>query len=215
MREKEMKKIPIKLVRIVNKEGRTSEVPSDDIINIQTSESIMCYAGTFDIVVDNTKGKNSKLCEPRDEVEIWLGYKETGTNKVMGGFVDRIVFEKSEEPKEIVRLQGRSYSAVLLDTKVSGKIHYTEGYSQVLRELLEETPLKPDGIRDTKGEGLIIFKKVALIDIVRQLAEELVWTFKVDHDKVVHLEPFSPPKKSGITLTDKDIKSLRFVKEAK
>jgi len=210
-----MKKGPIKLVRIIDHEGRANEVPSDDILNIQTSESITCYAGTFDVVVDNTKGKNSKLCEPKDEVEIWLGYKETETKKVMGGFIDRIVFEKSEESKETMRLQGRSYSSVLLDTKVSGKINYTEGYSQVLRDFLEKTPLSPNGIRDTEGEGVIILKNVPLIDVIRQLAEELVWTFSVDHDKVVYFEPFSPPKKSGITLTDKDIKSLRFVKEAK
>ena len=210
-----MKKTPIKLVKITNSQGRTKEISSKDLLSIQTSKSIMNYAGTFDIVVDNTGGKNSKLCEPKDEVEIWLGYKETGIGKVMGGFIDRVILEKSEESKETMRLQGRSYSSVLLDSKVSGKIHYTQGYSQVLRELLKETPLKPKGILNTEGKGTIVLRNAPLIDVVRQIAEEMVWTFEVDHDKVFHFKPFTPPKKSGITLTDKDIKSFRFVKESK
>ena len=200
---------------MTNSKGSTKEIPSRDLLSIKTSESIMKYAGTFDIVVDNTKGKNSKLCEPKDEVEIWLGYKETGIAKVMGGFIDKTIFEKSEESKETMRLQGRSYSSLLLDAKVSGKIHYTEGYSQVLRELLKKTPLRPDGILNTQGKGTIIFRNTPLIDVVRQIAEEKVWTFKVDHDKVFHFKPFTPPKNSGITLTDKDLKSFRFVKESR
>jgi len=210
-----MKKTAIKLVKITNSQGRTKEISSKDLLSIQTSKSIMNYAGTFDIIVDNTGGKNSKLCEPKDEVEIWLGYKETEIGKVMGGFIDRVILEKSEESKETMRLQGRSYSSVLLDSKVSGKIHYTQGYSQVLRELLKETPLKPKGILDTEGKGTIVLRNVPLIDVVRQIAEEMVWTFEVDHDKVFHFKPVTPPKKSGITLTDKDIKSFRFVKESK
>jgi hypothetical protein len=210
-----MKKTAIKLVKITNSQGRTKEISSKDLLSIQTSKSIMNYAGTFDIIVDNTGGKNSKLCEPKDEVEIWLGYKETEIGKVMGGFIDRVILEKSEESKETMRLQGRSYSSVLLDSKVSGKIHYAQGYSQVLRELLKETPLKPKGILDTEGKGTIVLRNVPLIDVVRQIAEEMVWTFEVDHDKVFHFKPVTPPKKSGITLTDKDIKSFRFVKESK
>jgi len=210
-----MKKTAIKLVKITNSQRRTKEISSKDLLSIQTSKSIMNYAGTFDIVVDNTDGKNSKLCEPKDEVEIWLGYKETGIGKVMGGFIDKIVLEKSEESKETMRLQGRSYSSVLLDSKVSGKINYTQGYGQVLRELLRETPLKPKGILSTEGKGTIVLRNAPLIDVVRQIAEEMVWTFEVDHDKVFHFKPFTPPKKSGITLTDKDIKSFRFVKESK
>ena len=210
-----MKKTPIKIVRITNSQGVTKEVPSKDLLSIQTKESVMRYAGTFDILVDNTNGKNTKLCELRDEVEIWLGYKETGTGKVMAGFLDRIIFEKDEESKHTIRLQGRSYSSVLLDTKISRKIHYTEGYGQVLKEILKNTPLKTDGVLKTKGKGTIIFRNVPLIDVVRQLAEEIGWTFKVDHDKVFHFNPVTPPKDSGITLTDKDIKSLRFVKESR
>jgi hypothetical protein len=210
-----MKKTAIKLVKITNSQGRTKKISSTDLLSIQTSKSIMNYAGTFEIVVDNTGGKNSKLCEPKDEVEIWLGYKETGIGKVMGGFIDRIVLEKSEESKETIRLQGRSYSSVLLDSKVSGRINYSQGYSQVLRELLKETPLKPEGIPNTEGKGTIIFRNAPLIDVVRQVAEEMVWTFEVDHDKVFHFKPFTPPKNSGITLTDKDMKSFRFVKESK
>lgn len=210
-----MKKTPVKIVRITNSWGSTNEVSSKDLLRIQTKESMLRYAGMFDILIDNTNGKNSRLCEANDEVEIWLGYEETGTGKVMAGFIDRVIFEKDEESRKTIRLQGRSYSSVLLDRKISGKIHYTEGYSQALREILKDTPLKPDGILNTKGKGTIIFRNAPLIDVIRQLAEEAGWTFKVDHDKVFHFKPFTPPENSGITLTDKDIISYRFVKKSK
>lgn len=210
-----MKKTPKKIVRITNSQGITKEVSSEDLSSIQTKESIMSYAGTFDLLIDNTNGKNSKLCEVRDEIEIWLGYEETVVKKVMAGFIDRVVLEKDEESKNTMRLQGRSYSSILLDTKISGKIHYTKGYSQVLREILKNTHLKPDGVLNTQGKGTIIVRNAPLIDVVRQLAEEVGWTFRVDHDKVFHFKPITPPKDSGITLTDKDIRSLRFVKESR
>lgn len=210
-----MRKIPKKIVKITDSKGITKEVPSDDLLSIQTKESIMSYAGTFDLLLDNTNGKNSKLCEVRDEIEIWLGYKETGVKKVMAGFIDRVVMEKDEESKRTMRLQGRSYSSILLDRKISGRIDYTKGYSQVLREILKNTYLKPDGVLNTRGKGTIIVRNAPLIDVVRQLAEEVGWTFRVDHDRVFHFKPITPPKKSGITLKDKDIKSLRFVKESR
>lgn len=210
-----MKKTPIKIVKIIDSQGTTKDVSPKDITSIHTSESIMKYAGTFDVLLDNTEGKNSKLCETKDEVEIWLGYKKTGIKKVMAGFIDEILLEKDGQSKETMRLQGRSYSSILLDTKFSGKINYTEGFSQVLREILKNTPLKPDGILNTEGKGVIIFRNTPLIDIVRQIAEEIGWTFRVDHNKVFHFNPITPPKKSGITLTDKDIKSFRIVKKSK
>ena len=50
----------------------------------------------------------------------------------MGGVIDRVILEREEDTKETIRLQGRSYSSILLDTKISGKIDYTKGYSEVL-----------------------------------------------------------------------------------
>jgi len=210
-----VKKTTVKIVRVRDAEGRTSTIPSEDILNIRTSKSIMSFAGTFEITVDNEKGKNSKLVKEGDEIEITLGYKETGISKVMGGYVDRIILEKNQESKVTMQLEGRDYASVLLDTKISGKIEYKNGYSQVLREILRSTPLSPSGILDTKGMGTIVLRNAALIDVVRQIAEEINWTFEVDVEKVFHFRPFAPPKRSGITLTDKDIRSFRFIKRRK
>lgn len=210
-----MKRTPIKIVRITNSQGLTRDVPSKDLLSIQTKKSIMKYAETFNILIANPNGKNTELCEVSDEIEIWLGYEETRKSKDMAGFIDSVILEKDEKSKHTMRLQGRSYSSVLLDNKFSGRIDYTEGYSQVLREILKSTPLKPDGVLKTQGKGTIIFRNAPLIDIVRQLAEELGWTFHVDNDKVFYFNPITPPKHSGITLTDKDIKSMRFVKKSR
>jgi len=56
----------------------------------------------------------------------------------MGGFIDRVILEREEDTKETIRLQGRSYSSILLDTKISGKIYYTKGYSEVLRKIIKK-----------------------------------------------------------------------------
>lgn len=210
-----MKRTPIKIVRITNSQGLTREVPSKDLLSIETKKSIMEYAGTFNILIANPNGKNTKLCEVNDEIEIWLGYEETQINKDMAGFIDSVILEKDEKSKHTIRLQGRSYYSILLDNKFSGRVDYTEGYGQVLREILKSTPLKPDGIVKTQGRGTIIFRNAPLIDIVRQLAEEMGWTFRVDNDKIFYFNPITPPKDSGITLTDKDIKSMRFVKRSR
>jgi phage protein D len=210
-----MNKTPVKIVRIRNAMGKVMEIPSEDLLSIHTSQSIMRYAGTFEIKIINEKGKNSKIAEEGDEVEITLGYKETGTRKVMGGYIDRIIIEKDEESGETLRLEGRDYYSILLDTRISGKIDFKNGYSQIIKEILKSTPFNPDGVLDSQGSGTIILKNAPLIDVIRQIAEEIGWTFKVDEEKVFHFKPITPPKNSGITLTDKDLKSFRFVKERK
>jgi hypothetical protein len=90
--------------------------------------------------------------------------------------------------------------------------HRRHGYAEILRELLKKTPLRNDGIKETKGEGDIFFRNVPLIDIIRHLSENIGWTFRVDKDKIFYFQTISPPEDSGIVITDKDMISMKLVK---
>lgn len=196
---------------VISHSGKASEILESDILNIQTTESVEQYCGTYHVSLKNTNGKNTRVAEPRDEIDIWLGSEETGINKVMAGYIDQVVFEKREESGETMQINGRSYASVLLDTKVSGKIQYDNGLSQVLREVLKTTPLKPDGIQDIKGTGVVMFRNIPIIDLVRQITEECGWVFMVDHDKVFHFRSTQPSRNVG-NITDVDMKTYRIVK---
>jgi len=209
-----MKKIPVKIVKIINDEGIVTEIDPKDMTNIHSSGSVNKYADTFEISLDNSKGKYSNFGKKREEIEIWLGYEETGVTKVLGGYVERaLVIVK--DGKHTVKIQGRSFFSFLLDNRISGKFEYKEGFSQVLREALKNTPLKGNNILNTQGKGTVILRNIPFVDLFRQLAEEINWTFKVDHNKVVHFNPITPPKHSGIKITDKDIKEMTLIRETK
>ncbi len=207
------KKTAVKKVLIIKSSGKTEEIPDPEIIKIETHASVEQYCGTFHISLKSMNRKNPELIEEKDEVEIWAGYEGKGISKIMAGYVDRIVLEKTENSDETMQVYGRSYESVLLDSRITGRIEYTNGLGQVLREVLKETPLKLDDIQDTEGSGIVMLRNIPLIDVVRQIAEELNWEFRVDLDKVFHFHPYVPPK-SVVTLTSKDIKAYKIVKKS-
>lgn len=205
------KKTPVKEVVVIDRSGKSHEISDSDILHIKTHASVAEYCGTFDVVLKNDEGKNSKVAEPKDEMELWAGHSETGIGKIMAGYVDHIIFKKEEESGETVEISGRSYESVLFDTRIKGRIDYSNGLSQVVREILKDTPFDLKGILDSKGTGVVMFRNIPAIDLIRQISEENGWVFSIDFDKVAHFGPFipSPPKHA---LTSKDMKSFRIVK---
>ena len=205
------KQTPVKKIVVTDRSGKAHEIPDSDILSIKTRASVAEYCGTFDVALRNDEGKNSKVTEPKDEMELWAGYSETGMGKIMAGYVDRIIFKKEEESGETVEILGRSYESVLFDTKVTGRIQYSDGLSQVVREVLKNTPFNPKGILGSKGIGVVVYRNIPMIDLIRQISEENGWVFRIDYDKTAHFEPFSPSP-AAHTLTSKDMKSFKIVK---
>lgn len=187
------------------------KLPDSDITKIETRESVEYYCGTFHLGLKSESRDRSKLPEPKDEVEIWLGSKESELKKVMAGYVDRVVFEKKEGSSETMEVFGRSYASLLVDSRIAGKIEYSDGLSQVIREIIKKTPFRPDDIQDISGKGIVFFRNTPLIDIIRQVAEEVNWEFGIDHDKVFHFHPYVKRESVG-KLDLKDAKSYRLVK---
>lgn len=206
----EKKTADVKIV-ITKVSGKREEILRAELKNVKTSASVRVYCGVFVFILESENRKKSEMPEPKDEVEIWMGEKGGEMNKVMAGYIDKIVFEKSEKSAETAEVYGRSYDSILVDSRITGRIKYSNGLSQVIREVLKNTQLKPDDIRNTSGNGIVIFRNTPLIDAIRQIAEELNWTFSVDYDKVFHFHPYVEPKNVG-TIDLKDVKSYKIEK---
>ena len=205
------KQTPVKKVVVIDRFGKAREISDSDILHFKTRASVAEYCGTFEVALKNEEGKNSRVAEPKDEMELWAGYSTTGMRKIMAGYVDRIIFKKEEGSGETVEIFGRSYESFLFDTKVTGRIQYSDGLSQVVREVLRGTPFNPKGILNSKGTGVVIFRNIPAIDLIRQVSEENGWVFYIDYDKTAHFAPFAPSPKTH-TLTSKDMKGFKIVK---
>jgi hypothetical protein len=206
-----LEKTPLKKVIVTNRFGTTHEISDSDILNIKTSASVSEYCGTFQVTLKNDCCKNSKLVETKNEIKMWAGYEEEGIAKIMAGYVDRIFFQKKTESGEIAEIFGRSYESLLFDTKITIRVEYTEGLSQVVREVLKGSPFDLSGIKDSTGSGVVLVRNAPVIDIIRQISEENGWVFHIDYDKVVHFEPFSQPVKSH-NIKSENIKSYEITK---
>jgi hypothetical protein len=206
------KKTAVKKILVIDRVGQINQLPDSDILQIKTSASVSQYCGTFHVTLKNDNGKNSKIAEARNEIEIWAGYAETGIDKIMAGYIDEVVLQKKEESGETVEIYGRSYESLLFDTKVSGKIQFTNGLSQVVREILSGSTFNLKGIHDSEGSGVVIFRNISMIDLIRQLSEDMGWVFRIDYDKVFHFRPTLPSKTHPHTITTKDMKGYRITK---
>lgn len=206
------KKTTVKKIIIINRVGKRNRISDSDILNIETSASVDQYCGTFNVTLKNDGGKNSKIAEPKDEIQIWAGYAETGIKKIMAGYIDEVQIQKKEESGETVEIFGRSYESLLFDQKVSGKIEFTKGFSQVVRKILDNSPFNLKKIKDSEGAGTVIFRNIPIIDLIRQLSETCGWTFRIDYDKVFYFQPTLPTKTHARALTTKDMKSYKITK---
>ena len=206
------KKTAIKKITIIDSFGTVHHPSDSDILSMKTTSSVNQYCGTFIVTVKDDAGQNSKIADVKNEIEIWAGYVETGINKIMAGYIDELVFQKKEESGVTVEIHGRSYESFLFDNKVSGKIEFTKGFSQVVREILKGSPFNQKGIQDSEGAGVVIFRNTPMIDLIRQLSEDISWVFRIDYDKVFYFQPTFSGTTQHHTLTTKDVKSFKITK---
>jgi prophage tail gpP-like protein len=204
------RKVELKVI-ISQKSGNQLEFLSQEIIDFHSTESVKSYCGEFELTLKGQKKEIRDSIEPKAEMQIWVGNKE-GIPKIMAGYIDKIVTEKKENSEEIIKILGRTYDALLVDTKVSGKIIFERGYSQAVREILKDTPFKEGKVENSTGKGILIFRNISQMEVIKNITEENGWIFMIDHDKNYYYSP-NMPQKSVATLEDKDIKSYKIVKE--
>jgi hypothetical protein len=195
---------------IYSKSGKL-EISSTEMLNFHSTASVKAYCAIFELTFKSPKKEISDLIEPKQEIEVWTGKKEE-LHKIMAGYIDKIMTEKKENSDEVMRIIGRSYDALLVDTKISGKIVFEEGYSQVIRMLFKSMPFTEGEVVGSSEKGIIFFRNIAIIEIIKNIADYNGWAFRLDYDKRYYFTP-SLPQTNIPTLGSKDIKSYKFVRE--
>lgn len=197
-------------VIIYSKSGKF-EISNPEMLDFHSKVSVETYCAIFNLTFKSPSEEIRNSIEPKQEIEIWTGKKEE-LHKIVAGYIDKIVTEKKENSDEVTHLIGRSYDALLVDTKISGKIVFEAGYTQIIRMLLKNTPFSEGEVVDSKGSGILYFRNIAIMEIIKNITEYNNWAFRLDYDKKYYFIPCLP-QKSVRTLGEKDIKSYKFVKE--
>ena len=122
-----MQKTVDKRIVIRKVSGTAYEIPDSEIIDFKSTESVESFCGLFELSLHTENKETRDLVGPKDEIEIWVGYKDQGLNKIMAGYIDRVVIEKKESSAEIMYVFGRSYDSILTDHKVSVKLTIPKG----------------------------------------------------------------------------------------
>jgi hypothetical protein len=197
-------------VIILSKKGKI-ELCTSEVIDFHGSASVSTFAGNFHL---NLKGQSQEICDsilPRDEIEIWCGKHETGLHKIMAGFIDKIVMKKNEKSEETIEIHGRTYEAILIDTKVSGKIEFKAGYAEAIRALLKNSPFIEGELAAGREIGNLVFHDISMMEIIQNMLEDNAWVFILDYDKKYSFLPRMPEKVHNIG--KKDILKYEFVKQ--
>jgi hypothetical protein len=197
-------------VIIFSKKGKI-ELNTSEIIDFHGSASVSSFAGDFHL---NLKGQRKEVCDsitPKDEIEIWAGNHESGLHKIMAGFIDKIVMNKNEKSEETMEILGRTYEAILIDTKISGKIEFKAGYAEVVRTVLKNSPFIEGELVVGREQGVLIFHNISVMELIQNILEDNAWVFILDYDKKYSFLPKMPEKVHN--LEKKDIRSYKFVKQ--
>ena len=148
---------------IMNSRKGKLEFSSGEAINFHSNASVSSYCDAYELTLKDQKKEIRDLIEPKIEIEIWVCVKGDGFQKIMAGYIDKIVTEKKEESDAIIKIYGRSYAAFLVDTKISGKIEFHDGYSQVVRMILKDTPFSEGKVDNSSEKGVLIFRNISII----------------------------------------------------
>ena len=205
------RKIETKVI-ISQESGSVLELRTPDIIDFHSTESVAAYCGSFELTLKSQKKENRDVIQPKAEMQIWVGEKEGDLHKLMAGYIDEIVTEKKQDMDEVLKISGRSYDSLLVDTKISGNMVFEEGYSDVIRQLLKNTPFKEGKVEDSTGRGVLFFRNISVMEVIRNITEENGWIFNLDHDKNYHYFK-NRPQEVAKTLEAEDIKSYRIVEK--
>jgi hypothetical protein len=204
-----MEKQPESKVIIYSRTGKI-EIARSEIIDFHSTSSVDSFCASIELTIRGQKKEIKDLIEPKREIEIWIKIKENW-EKLEAGYIDKIVLEKKENSDETIQIYGRSYEAILVDTKITGIIEFRQGYSNVIRAILKDTPLVEGEVENSSEEGTIFFRNIAIIEVIKNIMENNNWIFRVDKNKIYYFSK-NPPKNEH-HLGSNDIKGYRIVKE--
>ena len=127
----------------------------------------------------------------------------------------RIDFEQDEKTGKIktneITLQASSYPSILTKNTVEGTYKFNQGYGEIVKKFARRFGFKVNSIKMIDKKGYIDFKRMTLLESFRRMAYIEGWCLNF-RDKSIIFEPCTPPKDSGVVITDKEMLRGTFTK---
>lgn len=115
----------------------------------------------------------------------------TGSQLIFTGIVENIGFQ-GEGLEDTIKLEGRDYSARLVDRTVEPEVYTNWEIGSIVRDIMTKytTDVSVSGVQNT-GITLdrIAFRHTPVFDAIKQLADQADYQFYVDEFKDLHFEP--------------------------
>ena len=165
-----------------------------NVVNTVSRDSGRFMAETF-----NTAGSKVDLFSIGQDVKIYYDTGSPPTNQIFFGRVEKIDFNSTPN-KERLRIGGRDYTSVLMDSKVQEL--YTSGTSEIcevgsiVRDVVWNSPFSGTiTVTNVSGTTRIVdafrIKNKSVFETVQQLAEFVGYDFWIDFNKDLHFQPES------------------------
>jgi len=171
-------------------------------------------ASNFSASIDNFNGKNSNSYSVGDEV-IFYADKDINppTTKIFTGILETKRFP-SRELKQNLTLQGRDYTARLMDRTVEPEVYTNLPAGSIVKDIINKytDDITITNVNDSPiTVERITFNHTPVFDAVKKLAELAGYTFYVDNDKDLHFIEKSS-ESSGQTFDNTNSTRTNFVK---
>ncbi len=159
-------------------------------------------SSSFKIIFPNLSGNHKTDFSIGNEVGIWADKDSTpATTKIFTGIVENIKF-KGRFQREIIELEGRDFTAKLMDSTVEPVVFNNTEVSSIVTSIISDNveDITTNNVETTTTTlNYIAFNHIPVFDALRQLAELSGSTFFVDTDKDLHFVTKSSTS-SGVTL---------------
>lgn len=116
-----------------------------------------------------------------------------------------------KDAKDEVVIQATSYPSILTKKTIEGKYKFSQGYGQIVKKFARKYGFKTDDVKLLKKKGEIFFKRMTILEAIRRMASLEGWCFNF-RDKNIIFQPCTPPRESGVVITDKEMISGTFTK---
>lgn len=114
-------------------------------------------------------------------------------------------------PTNEISLKTTSYPSMLTRNFIEGSYSFSKGYGQLVKKFTKNFDFNTNRVKLIQRKGVINFTKMPILEAIRRMASIEDWCFYF-RDKEIIFEPCTPPKDSGVVLTDKEILSGTYTK---
>jgi len=164
-----------------------------DYQNIFVSKTIGDYNATssFNVVYDSPYGRHANDFQVGKEVNIFVTPTGEAESTLFTGILESINFEGEENTQQVI-LEGRDYSARLLDSTVEPVVYTNQEVSDIVADIVTDNVID---ITTTNVSGTDItlprkvFNHTRVFDAIQDLASISNYIFYVDNDKDLNFKP--------------------------